>query len=152
MVQMRGSPTGIPWPALGGEKNWVPPGGHGLAWLRPASAGKKTDSPKAGTRFFPRSASYFLSPGENGFIGVRGRGATHPDYRTAHLFFLGAHRGGGRIRILGFSVRPSVRSDFGVSISHYVSSENSTFWTILEPVSCTAVVKSDHLRNRTSVA
>ena len=52
-VIMRGRPTGIPWPARGGGKKWVPPGGHGLAWLRPASAGKKTDSREAGIRFFP---------------------------------------------------------------------------------------------------
>ena len=42
----------------------------GLAW--PGSGrperGKQNGSPKSGHPFFPRSASYFLSPGENGII------------------------------------------------------------------------------------
>ena len=33
-------------------KKWVPPGGHGQAWLRPASAGKKNGFPKSGDPFF----------------------------------------------------------------------------------------------------
>ena len=46
---------------------------------------------------------------------MRGRGATPPDYRTAHISFLGAHRGGtdpdpGFLRsFVRPSVRPSVR-------------------------------------------
>ena len=32
---------------LSGEKKRVPPGGHGLAWLSPASAGKKNGCPKS---------------------------------------------------------------------------------------------------------
>ena len=88
---------------------------------------------------------------------MRGRGATPPDYRTAHISFLGAHRGGpdpdpGFLRP---SVRPSVRSfvcsDFGGRIWTYVSSGISTFWTILEPDFAFPVRKGDNLRNRTSV-
>ena len=50
---MRGRPTGIPGPARGGEKKWVPPGGPGQAWLRPASAGKKNGFPRSGNPFSP---------------------------------------------------------------------------------------------------
>ena len=32
---------------LSGEKKRVPPGGHGLAWLSPASAGEKNGCPKS---------------------------------------------------------------------------------------------------------
>ena len=100
-----------------------------------------------------------LHPGAYGrkYIGVRGRGATPPDYRTAHISFLGAHRGGpdpdpGFLRpFVRPSVRPFVRSEFGGRIWTYVSSGISTFWTILEPDFAFSVRKSDHLRNRTSV-
>ena len=71
-VQKRGRPTGIPWPARGGEKKmgpaWRPWPGLAEAGL---SGEKKTDSPKAGIHFFPRSGIHFLSPGKkNGFISA----------------------------------------------------------------------------------
>ena len=68
-VQKRGRPTGIPWPARGGEKKmgpaWRPWPGLAEAGL---SGEKKTDSPKAGIHFFPRCEFHFFPRGKNGFI------------------------------------------------------------------------------------
>ncbi len=63
-VENRGMPTGIPGPARGGEKKWVPPDGHGQAWLRPASAGKKRITRKWDSVFSPLR-DIFCFPGEN---------------------------------------------------------------------------------------
>ena len=62
----RGRPTGIPWPASGGEKRM---GAAGWPWAGLAQAGlsgEKTDSREAGIRISPLRILFF--PGENEFI------------------------------------------------------------------------------------
>ena len=63
-VKMIGSPTGIPGSARGGEKMgaaWRPRPGLAQTGL---SGENKMDSREAGIHFFPRSESYFVSPGK----------------------------------------------------------------------------------------
>ena len=55
--------TGIPWPDRGGGQKWIPPGGHSLAWLRPASAGGKR-IPAKWESFFCLFREIFLSSRE----------------------------------------------------------------------------------------
>ena len=72
-VQKRGRPTGIPWPARGGEKKmgpaWRPWPGLAEAGL----SGEKNGFPKSGNPFFfPRCEFHFLPRGKKIYSYLQG--------------------------------------------------------------------------------